>query len=77
MSAAVERILQQVKILSSDEQKEFWDRVAAEEASRLDDWEAQVARDSTAGKLDYLLAELDDDIAAGRVKPLDEVVNES
>jgi len=35
-----------------------------------------VERDSNAGKLDHLLAELKGDIKAGRVKPLDEVINE-
>jgi len=62
--------------LSSQERQELWDRVAAEEASDLDEWERQIERDSNAGKLDHLLAELKDDIKAGRVKPLDEVINE-
>jgi hypothetical protein len=43
---------------------------------KRDDWEKQVDRDSNAGKLDHLLAELKGDIKAGRVKPLDEVINE-
>ena len=76
VSATVERILKEVKTLSSKEREELWARVAAEEAKRLDDWEKQVERDSKAGKLDHLLAELKDDIKAGRVKPLDEVINE-
>jgi DNA primase len=76
VSPAVEKILEQVKHLSSEEQKELWDSVVAEEAKNLDDWEKQVERDSNAGKLDHLLAELKDDIKAGRVKPLDEVTNE-
>ncbi|MBA2431989.1 MAG: hypothetical protein H0V56_07720 [Chthoniobacterales bacterium] len=46
-----------------------------DESARLDEWERQVARDSTSGKLDHLLADLDEDIAAGRVKPLHEVIN--
>jgi len=75
MSAAVESILQQVSRLSPNEQKEFWDRLMAEESARLDEWEKQVARDSSAGKLDHLLAELDQDIAAGHVKPLHEVIH--
>jgi hypothetical protein len=49
------------------------DLVAAEEANNLDEWEKQTERDSNAGKLDHLLAELKDDIKAGRVNPLDEV----
>jgi len=76
VSATVEKILKEVKSLSSREREELWDRVAAEEANNLDEWEKQVQRDSNAGKLDHLLAELNDDIKAGRVKPLDEVINE-
>jgi len=76
VSATVEKILKEVKSLSSREREELWDRVAAEEANNLDEWEKQIERDSNAGKLDHLLAELKDDIKAGRVKPLDEVINE-
>jgi hypothetical protein len=76
MSATVEKILREVKSLSSQEREELWDRVAAEEANNLDNWEKQIERDSKAGKLDHLLAELKEDIQAGRVKPLDEVINE-
>jgi uncharacterized membrane protein YkoI len=76
MSAIVEKILREVKSLSSQEREELWDRVAAEEANNLDNWEKQIERDSKAGKLDHLLAELKEEIQAGRVKPLDEVINE-
>jgi hypothetical protein len=76
MSATVEKILKEVKSLSAQERQELWDRVAAEEANNLDEWEKQVERDSKAGKLDHLLAELKEDIKAGRVKPLNEVINE-
>ena len=76
MSATVEEILKEVRSLSSEDRKELWDRVAAEEANRLDEWEKQVERDSNSGKLDHLLTELKDDIKAGRVKPLDEVIND-
>jgi len=76
MSAIVEKILKEVKSFSSQERQELWDLVAAEEANNLDEWEKQTERDSNAGKLDHLLAELKDDIKAGRVKPLDEVINE-
>jgi len=76
MSAAVEKILKSVESLSSEDRNEFWKRIGAEEAKYLDEWEKQIERDSNAGKLDHLLAELKDDIRAGRVKPLDEVINE-
>jgi uncharacterized membrane protein YkoI len=75
MSATVEKILKEVKSLSSQERQELWDRVAAEEANNLDEWEKQIERDSNTGKLDHLLAELTDDIKAGGVKPLDEVIS--
>ena len=61
--------------MSSQEREGLWERVAADEASKLDDWEKQVERDSNAGKLDHLLAELNEDIKASQVKPLDEVIN--
>ena len=76
MSATVEKILKEVKTLSAKEREELWARVAVEEAKSLDAWEKQVKRDSNVGRLDHLLAELKDDIKAGRVKPLDEVINE-
>jgi len=76
MSATVEKILKEVKSLSSQERQELWNLVAAEEANNLDEWEKQTERDSNAGKLDHLLVELKDDIKAGRVKRLDEVINE-
>ena len=44
MSATLEKILKEVKSLSSQEREEFWQRVAADEASKLDDWEKQVER---------------------------------
>jgi hypothetical protein len=76
MSATVEKILKEVKTLSSQEREELWDRVAAEEANNLDEWEKQIERESKAGKLDHLLAELKEDIQAGCMKPLDEVISE-
>jgi hypothetical protein len=76
MSATVDKILQEVKGLSSQQRQELWDRVAAEETKHLDEWEKEIERDSNAGKLDHLLAELKEDIKAGRVNPLDEVINE-
>jgi uncharacterized membrane protein YkoI len=76
MSATVEKILKEVKSLSSQDREELWARVAAEEANNLDGWEKQIERDSKAGKLDHLLAELKEDIQAGRVKPLDEIIHE-
>jgi hypothetical protein len=39
-------------------------------------WDRQIEEDSKTGRLDFLLDELEGDIAAGRTKPLDEVCGE-
>ncbi len=51
-------------------------------AQRLQDvlweaWDRQIEKDSQSGQLDHILAEVDADIAAGRVKPLDEILDHS
>ncbi len=40
-------------------------------------WDKQIEEDSASGKLDYLVQEIEDDIADGRTKPLNEVINGS
>jgi len=76
VSATVERILEQVRALSLSEQEELWKLLADDQGKNLDEWEKQIEADSASGKLDNLLAELTEDIAAGRVKPLHEVIDE-
>jgi hypothetical protein len=39
-----------------------------------EDWDRQIEDDHRAGRLDGILAEVESDIAAGRVKPLNEVI---
>jgi hypothetical protein len=75
MSATVEKILHDVRALSPVEREELWQRIADTETATLDDWEKEMERDSNAGALDHLLSELREDIATGRVKPLDEVLD--
>jgi hypothetical protein len=44
--------------------------------SHLDEmWDRQVEADLASGKLDHVIARVDADIAANRVKRLDEVLN--
>jgi len=38
-------------------------------------WDAQIEEDIQAGRLDHLIAQAEADIAAGRTKPLDEVLD--
>jgi hypothetical protein len=40
-------------------------------------WDKQIEEDSASGRLDHLVQEIEDDIAAGNVKPLNEVINGS
>jgi hypothetical protein len=37
------------------------------------DWDRQIEADSNSGKLDFLLKELSEDIAQGRMRPADEI----
>ena len=64
VSATVENIVEQVRALTPAVQEELWQLLAADQSKNLDAWEKQVAADSSSGKLDHLLAELTDDIAA-------------
>ena len=38
-------------------------------------WDKQIEEDSASGRLDHIVQELEQDISAGKVKPLDEVIN--
>ena len=40
-------------------------------------WDRQIADDSDAGKLDALISRAQDDIKNGRVKPLDEILDDA
>ena len=41
-----------------------------------DAWDDEIERDFKSGALDDLIAEAEDDIAAGRTKPLDELFHD-
>jgi len=59
--------------LSPAEQRQLarWFEEALEDA-----WDAQIKEDIKAGRLNDLIAQAEADIAAGRVKPLDEVLGD-
>jgi len=65
------KIIDAVKHLDEVEKGKFLDRLR--EIDFDDAWDRQMEADAKAGKLDFLLKELDEDIAAGRVRPLDEI----
>lgn len=37
-------------------------------------WDRQIESDADAGRLDHILSEVEADVAAGRTKPLDEIL---
>ncbi len=78
MNATVQKIADEVRSLPAKELDEFLSWLAEYELAQRDTWDQQVARDSQpGGGLDTVLKRVRDDIAAGRTRPLDEVVNDS
>jgi len=64
--------------LPQDEREEFLSWLAAFEAGQGDDWDKEIARDSQpGGRLEHVLERVRKDIAEGRTKPLDKVLDNS
>ena len=42
---------------------------------QADAWDAQIEADIKTGRLDHLIAQAESDIAAGRTRPLDEILD--
>ncbi len=78
MKAAVRRIADQVKALPENELEEFLAWLAEYGAGRADGWDREIERDSQeGGALSPMLKRVREDIAAGRTKPLDEVIDDT
>ncbi len=78
MTTAVQSIAEQVKVLPEGEFDEFLSWLADYELAHPDEWDQQIDRDSQpGGRLDDVLKRVRRDIAAGRTKPLDEVIDNS
>jgi len=78
MTTKVEKIAEQVKALPDDEREEFLSWLADFEIEHSDDWDTEIARDSQpGGRLERVLGRVRKDIAEGRTKPLDEVLDNS
>jgi hypothetical protein len=76
MTAAVEKIAGEVKALPEKELDEFLSWLADYELQHPDRWDREIERDSLlGGRLDAVLSRVRTDIAAGRTKPLDEVID--
>ena len=70
----VEEIEAAIEKLPEDAQRELAHRL---DARIWDAWDEEIKADAEAGRLDPLLAEVESDIAHGRVKPLDEILDNS
>ncbi|PYK84126.1 MAG: hypothetical protein DME40_19895 [Verrucomicrobia bacterium] len=71
--STVSEIQEAITRLSAAEQRQLarWFEEALEDA-----WDNQIEEDIKAGRLNDLIAQAEADIAAGRVKPLDEVLGD-
>ena len=72
---SVAEIINAVKNLSEADKGLFIERLA--EIDFDDSWDRQIEADLENGRLDDLIARAEADIADGRTKPLDEVLDNS
>jgi hypothetical protein len=72
---AVAEIIRAVKDLSEREKGEFLEQLAAIDFD--DAWDRQIEADVKSGRLDNVIAQAEADIACGRTKPLDEILDNS
>lgn len=72
--STIAEIIDAVKRLNEMEKCEFLERLR--EIDFDDAWDRQMAADAKAGRFDFLLKELDEDIAGGRARPIDEICGE-
>ena len=70
--STVAEIQAEIEKLSHAEQRQLAQWFAEIQAGA---WDAQIEEDIQAGRLDHLIAQAEADIAAGRTKPLDEVLD--
>lgn len=78
MNARVQKIAEQVKALPKGELEEFLSWLAEYETGQADTWDREVERDSQeGGALSPVLKRARADIAAGKTRPLDEVIDDS
>jgi hypothetical protein len=78
MTAKVKKIAEQVMALPQDEREEFLSWLVDFEMDHSDEWDKEITRDSQpGGRLEGVLVRVRKDIADGRTKPLDEVLDDS
>ena len=78
MKASVKKLAEQVKVLPEGELDEFLSWLEEYEMGHLDEWDKEIERDSqNGGSLSSVLNRVRTDIASGKTKPLDEVLDNS
>jgi len=76
MTRTVEKIAAEVSALPDAELDELLAWLVEFESQRMDSWDKEIATDALpGGRLQGLLDRAKDDIAAGRTKPLDEILD--
>ena len=70
----VAEIIEAVKQLNDVSKGELLEKLA--EVDFDDEWDRQIEADAKAGRLDFLWAEAKKEIAEGRTRPLDELLND-
>jgi hypothetical protein len=77
MTARVEQIAEQVKSLPMSEREELLSWLAEFELQRDDAWDSEIAQDSQpGGRMQRLLDHVRREVAEGRTRPLDEVIDD-
>ena len=78
MRATIQKIAEEIQALPEADFAELLSWLADYELAHPDRWDQEIARDcEPGGRLDALLKRVRGDIAGGRTKPLDEVINDS
>lgn len=70
--SSVQEIESAIEELPADER---WGLLQRLQGRQWEDWDRQIEDDYKSGRLDGLLSHVEADIAAGRVKPLNEVIS--
>ena len=78
MTTRVEQIVAQIKALPENEREEVFTWLSDFELRQSDHWDQEIAKDSQpGGRLGSVLDRVRRDIAEGRTKPLDEIIDDA
>ncbi len=78
MTVAVEKLANEIRALPQEEFDQFLSWLSQYQAEQMDDWDREIERDSQpGGRLQDVLDRVRNDIAEGRTKPLDEILDNS